>query len=287
MKNIKNNFLKIIRNFNLSFFLKLNFLILKKNYSKYPSYVKEFEDALSKKFNSKYVLTFSSGTTAFYASILSLNLNKKSKVLISSLTFPTIIEILNKFDFEIYYFDINRNFEIVFDNDQNHKFDLIVITHPFGFYLDYKKLNNIVENNTKIIFDSSHSQGIEIENKNHMNFADISFMSMQGNKSISGGEGGAIFTDNENFYLNMINNHHPGHNRNKKLKIAGGINDLKLRIHPLAALIANNDLKTFDKRDKALIEKIKKIYNFLDDLKINHPLNENSRIEAFILNIFR
>ena len=103
MKDIKNNFFKAIKNFNILFLVKLFFIILKRNYSKYPFYVKEFEDTLAKKFNSKYALTFSSGTAAFYASIFSLNLDKKSKVLISSLTFPTVIEILKKFDFEILF----------------------------------------------------------------------------------------------------------------------------------------------------------------------------------------
>ena len=42
-------------------------------------------------------MTFSSGTASFYASLLALNLKKKSKVLISSLTFPTVIETLKKF----------------------------------------------------------------------------------------------------------------------------------------------------------------------------------------------
>lgn len=281
MKSIKKNFFKAIKNFNISFFIKLYFTILKRNYSKYPFYVKEFEDTLSKKFNSKYALSFSSGTAAFYASIFSLNLNKKSKVLISSLTFPTVIEILKKFDFEIYYFNIDRNFKIVPDEALNQEFDLLVITHPFGFYIDFENLKNNIGKNTKIVFDSSHSQGIKIGGKDHINFADISFMSLQGNKSISGGEGGVVFTDYEKLYLKMINNHHPGHIKNEKYKIAGGIADLKLRLHPLAALIANNDLKSFDKRNIELIKKIKEIYSFFDELNIKHPFNKESKIGGF------
>ena len=91
-------------------------------------------------------------------------------------------------------------------------------------------------------------------------------MSLQGNKAISGGEGGVIFSDNRDLYSKMINNHHPGHIQNSQFKIAGGVNDLKLRMHPLAALIANNDLKSFDKRNELLKKKIKEIYQFLTDL---------------------
>ena len=88
-------------------------------------------------------------------------------------------------------------------------------------------------------------------------------------------------TDNEHSYLQMINNHHPGHKKNIKLKVAGGINDLKLRMHPLAAILAKYDLKKFENRNKELIKKIKLMYDYLDNLGIQHPYNENSKIGGF------
>ena len=281
MKKLIYNFLNVIKNFNLFFFFKLNIIILKKNYSKYPYYVKKFESALAKEFGFKYCLTFSSGTAAFYASLLSLNIKKKSKVLVSSLTFPSVIEILKKQNFEIYFFDIDKNFKTNLKNVINEKYDLLILTHPFGFYIDLKNLKELLNESSKIIFDSSHSQGINIKGQNHMKFADLSFMSLQGNKAISGGEGGVIFTDNEFYYTQMINNHHPGHVKNMKFKVAGGINDIKLRMHPLAAVIANNDLKSFKKRNNKLINKVKLIYSHLDSLNIKHPLNDNSNIGGF------
>ena len=139
------NFLRIIREFNFQLFLKLFFVILKKDYSKYPKYVEEFENSLSKKFNTEYCLTFSSGTAAFYSSLLALNFKKKSKVLISSLTFPTVIEILKKFDFDIYFFNIDRNFEIVDKNINDQKYDLLVMTYPFGFHINSEILDSYLD----------------------------------------------------------------------------------------------------------------------------------------------
>ncbi len=81
-----------LKEVNLNIFWKLLLIIFKKDYSKYPKYVEDFENSLAKKFNSKHCLTFSSGTAAFYASVLALNLKKKSKVIISSMTFPSVIE---------------------------------------------------------------------------------------------------------------------------------------------------------------------------------------------------
>ena len=274
-------FFRVIREFNLFFFLRLVLIILKKDYSKYPKYVNDFESSLSKKFNSKYCLTFSSGTTAFYASLLSLNLKKNSKILISSLTFPSVIKTLKKFGFDIYYFDIDRNFKIISQNTENLKFDLLIMTCPYGFYINFEILKSYLNKGAKTILDASHSQGMKINNVDHVKFFDISFISLQGNKSISGGEGGTILTDDENIYLKMINNHHPGHTKNKNFDVAGGVNDLKLRMHPIAAFLATYDLKTFEKRNQILINKIKIIYNFLDKLDVKHPFNPNTVISGF------
>ena len=273
--------IRTIREFNLNFFFKLFFIFLKRNYSKYPNYVKDFEFLLSKKFNSKYCLTFSSGTAAFYASLISLNLKKNSKILISSLTFPSVIKTLKKFDFNIYYFDIDKNFEIISKNIKDQKFDLLVMTYPYGFYINPEILKTHLNKDAKTILDASHSQGMKINNIDHVNFFDISFISLQGNKAISGGEGGIILTDDESLYLKMINNHHPGHSKNNNPDIAGGINDLKLRMHPIAALIATNDLKSFEKRNQILRNKIKIIYDYLEKLGVKHPFNLNTTLSGF------
>ena len=271
----------MFENLNLKFLFNLIIAILKKNYSKYPGYVLDFEKSLGKKFNSKYCLSFSSGTAAFYASITALNLKKKSKILISSLTFPTIIEILKKHDFEIYYFELDKNFKIISKNIDQQSYDLLVLTHPFGFCLDFEYLKNFLNKDIKIIFDISHSQGGKISNTDHIKFADVSFMSLQGNKAISGGEGGVIFTDAENLYLKMIKNHHPGHIKNDRLKIAGGINDLKLRMHPIAAILGKNDLENFDKRNKNLTEKVKLVYKSLSQFNIQHPFKDTTNVSGF------
>jgi dTDP-4-amino-4,6-dideoxygalactose transaminase len=279
--NIFKNILGILVRFDLKFFLKLLKIVIKKDYSKYPTYVHNFEKSISQKFNIKHCLTFSSGTAAFYASILSLNLKKNSKVLISSLTFPTIIKILKKFDFDIYYFNINKNFEIINNSFKNQNYDLLVMTHPFGFYIDCKILKPFLTKNTKVILDTSHSQGMIINNNYLINYADVSFMSLQGNKAISGGEGGIILTNDTNLFLQMIDNHHPGHKKNNKIEIAGGVNDLKLRMHPLAALFAHNDLNSFEERNEKLKKKIQSIYEILDKLQIKHPYNKKSIISGF------
>ncbi len=86
---------------------KINFLsiilicnaIIKNDFSKYPIYLQRFERKIAKFFLSKYCLTFSSGTAAFYSAILSLGLKPKSNVLLSRFTFPSNIKLVNLLSF--------------------------------------------------------------------------------------------------------------------------------------------------------------------------------------------
>lgn len=268
MIDLYNLFFKIINKIlRLKFLvsIKVFYMVLTNNFSKYPNYLINFENKLAKKFNSKYCLSFSSGTAAFYAALLSLNLPKKTNVLISNLTFPSTIKVLKILDYEITMFECDKNFQPILNkNFLEKKFDLIIITHPFGFIVKPENYKILMSPKTKLIFDCSHTHGLEYNKKFLNEFADLSFMSLQGQKAISGGEGGVVLTNNKDYYQKMINLNHPGHSMNNLSKDFTGISkDLKLRMHPLAAIIASEDLKGIHNKNKKLRKKIKKIYNFL------------------------
>ena len=100
---------------------------------------------------------------------------------------------------------------------------------------------------------------------------------MQGQKAISGGEGGIILTNNDIYHQRMIELSHPGHSLNNHFKQFTGMSkNIKLRMHPLAAVIALADLKNIDKKNEKLKNKIIKIYEFLS--KKNNILINNYEI---------
>ena len=59
------------------------------NYSKYPNYVIDFENKISKKFNCNYSLTFANATIATQTAMKAVGLKSGSKVLVSKLCFPS------------------------------------------------------------------------------------------------------------------------------------------------------------------------------------------------------
>ncbi len=50
----------------------------------------------------------------------------------------------------------------------------------------------------------------------------------------------------------MIKSHHPGHSLNSFNLYAGLTDNLKLRMHPLASLLAISDLKNFERKNKKI-----------------------------------
>ena len=278
---------KIINRFkNLNFIsaVKIFYYVLFGNISKYPKYLEKFESKISKKFNSKFSLTFSSGTAAFYASILSLNLEKGSNVLLSRMTFPSVINIVKNLNLKIDFFDVDKNFQPICNASKNNlDYKLIIITHPFGFFCDFTKLQSLMNSKTKLIFDCSHSQGLIYQGKYLNEYSDVTFVSIQGQKAISGGEGGFILTNNLELYEKMIDQHHPGHSKNIYSKNYAGVSsNLKLRMHPLASVIASENIKNFNKRNEKLKKKIKKIYETIIKFEnIEIPDFNYERISGF------
>ena len=253
-------------NFPLKLLFQIIFILIAKNYSKYPKYVLDFERKLCSIFNSKFSLTFSSGSAACYSAIASLYHKRGSLAFVSKLTFPSTIISLLENNYVIKYLDFDLNFNPIFP--KNITPDLIIFTHVFGFPVGFNSLEEIRRQykDTKIIFDCSHFQGAIVNDKNINEYADISFFSIQGSKAISGGEGGFILTNNQNYYNRMIMIAHPGRaNSEIESKYTGVSSSLKLRMHPIAAILANESLNKLNKHNNDIKMKFEIIYKILSE----------------------
>jgi dTDP-4-amino-4,6-dideoxygalactose transaminase len=262
---------KVVTSVQLISALKIFFLILNKNYSKYPKYVTDFEHKFAKKFKSKYSLSFSSGSAAGFSAISSLGQKKNSIAFVSKLSFPSTLVSLLELNYKIYYLDFDKNFNTFLSSKLNNiNPNLVVLTHAFGFPAGINILKKLKKKNKnlKIIFDCSHAQGAKFCLKYLNKYADISFISMQGSKAISGGEGGMILTDKKQYYERMNCLSHPGRiNKFNQINYAGLSISIKQRMHPIASVIAEQHLSEFEKKNAEIINKYKKIYKILIENK--------------------
>jgi dTDP-4-amino-4,6-dideoxygalactose transaminase len=119
------------------------------------------------------------------------------------------------------------------------------------------KMDEIVkickENHLLLLEDCSHAHGARYKGRMVGSFGDLAAWSLQGPKNVSGGEGGILVTDNDDFYYRALLLGHynkrckqeiPKNHPLYKYAVTGM--GLKYRAHPLAISIACEVFKNLD-----------------------------------------
>ena len=259
--------------YNIASSIKIFFYsILKKN-TRYPNYLLNFEKQASNYFGSKYALSFSNGTTACTALLYSLGVKKNSKIIISKLTFPSVISSILRIGGIPVYLDFDKDLQIKenINNDKILSADFLLITHVYGLPQRMDKIKAILNLNKKLLLieDISHAQGAVVNNQMVGTLGEGSFMSMQGDKAINAGEGGIVFTNNRHVYnrLTYLSHLNRKTSEDKHINLLSKIGFTgKGRMNPLGAITASSDIKNLHKRNKIIREKVKTIYESLKDL---------------------
>ena len=244
--------------------------------------IKSFEDELSRYYNKKHALLVSSGTAALYSAFYSLGLYEKDEVICCAYGFFATCTPLFFFPGKIVLVDSNLFGNICFEEIEKAKnvnTRAIVITHMWGRVVeDYDKIVKLCkENNIVLIEDASHCHGGKMDDKPIGADADIVIMSLQGNKIITGGEGGVLLTNSDElFYKAVFLGHYnkrciqqipTTHHLYQFAQTGAG---LKLRIHPVAARMAQTMFKHLDK----IVCERNEFARYLDSGLKNNPLIE-------------
>ncbi|MDP3992973.1 MAG: aminotransferase class I/II-fold pyridoxal phosphate-dependent enzyme [bacterium] len=260
-----------------------------------------FEKRFARYHNRKHALLFSSGTAAIHAMYVVAGLGVGDEVICPAYTFfATVTPLLQ-----------TGAIPILCDCDENGNIDpieiakkitsrtkAVVITHMWGIPCQMKKIVELCrKNNLLLLEDCSHAHGAKVGGKVVGSFGQLSAWSIQGQKVISGGEGGVFATnDDELYYKALLFGHYnkrckteiPTEHRLYKFATTGM--GLKLRAHPLAIAIADELLSSIDKARKNRHEYAMELNRRLKQFsRIVSPPKMNGEIEpswyAFIIQV--
>lgn len=259
--------------------------------------IKKFEDKFSAYHNRKYALLSNSGTNAIFAMYEGINLQPGDEVIVPAYTFFATVSPLMYMGAKPVFCDCLPDGNI--DPNQirakvNKKTKAVVITHMWGIPCDMDEIVLICrEYKLVLLEDCSHAHGAKYKGKLVGTFGKAAAWSLQGQKIITGGEGGILLTDDEDLHTRAllqghynkrckqeINKQHPLY----KFSLTGF--GLKFRSHPLAVSIAHEQFKHLDKwlTQKAIFagQIIKGLSNipFLEMPKFDH---KNPSWYAFIM----
>tara|TARA_Y100000589_G_scaffold287890_1_gene288972 strand:+ start:24468 stop:25667 length:1200 start_codon:yes stop_codon:yes gene_type:complete len=171
--------------------------------------VKELENKVAKIFNKEYGLMVNSGSSANLIGILSLKLNKGSKVITPALTFSTTVSPLVQSGLIPYFIDVDRD-TLQLDTKILKEINLenvsaICVPNLIGNVANWEEIYNFArENNLKIIEDSADTIGYKYDTS-ISNWSDVSTTSFYASHVITGaGFGGmTCFKNKDNYELGL------------------------------------------------------------------------------------
>ena len=255
-------------------------------------HVREFEKKLSKKFNSRYSLPVSNGTSAIKIALKSLGIKPGDEVITQSFNFIATVEAIVDVGAKpiICNVDDTLNMDLLdLKKKITKKTKVIIPVHMLGASCNMKEIMKIgKKNNIHILEDNCEAVGGKYGSKYLGTVGDIGVMSFDFAKIITTGEGGAILTNKKNLYTYCKEYHDHGHQNNKKFprgndtsKIVG----FNYRITELQAIIGKVQLKKLELILKENKKRYKILHSSLSKFFKVRRIEKNStqNYEAFIL----
>jgi len=218
--------------------------------------IKEFEQNYASLHGVKYALAVSSGTMALYSAFFAIGLSEGDEVICTSYSYHATAAPLLHLGVGIIFCDVEPDTGNIdadrIENLISSKTKAVITNDQWGHPCDKDQIVSICKKyGLKYIEDCSHAHFSEYKGRYTGSFGDVSCFSLQGKKLLSGGEGGILLTNDQDIYEKAVL---LGHNLKrpaqsvknslyKPLERTGY--GLKLRMHPLAAVIVNYQLNNY------------------------------------------
>lgn len=231
--------------------------------------VKELEEKLAQFCGAKYAISCSNGTDAIAFALMCKNIKQGDAVLVPSFTFAATAEVVAWFDATPIFVDVDpKTFNIcpkhleasILDGkEKGYNIKGIITVDLFGQAADYPQINAIAQkHNLWIIDDAAQSFGGALHGKKVGTLAELTTASFFPAKPLGCyGDGGAVFTDNEDYakLMRSIRVHGQGSDKYDNVRI--GMNG---RLDTIQAAILIEKLAIFEE-ELTSRDKIAKIYS--------------------------
>ncbi len=171
----------------------------------------EFEKALADYCGAKYAVVCANGTSALHLAYMAAGLSAGDEVITTPNTFAATSNMLLAVGVRPIFCDIRLD---TYNIDENKIKELItrqtkaiVPVHFAGQPCEMEKIKEIAgKNNLFVIEDACHALGAKYKNEKigSCKYSDMTVFSFHPVKPITTGEGGAIVTNNEEYYKKML-----------------------------------------------------------------------------------
>tara|TARA_Y100001936_G_C16036285_1_gene648783 strand:- start:439 stop:1557 length:1119 start_codon:yes stop_codon:yes gene_type:complete len=218
--------------------------------------VYELEERLADYVNVKHCISCSSGTDALLIPLLAMNIGPGDAVITTPFTYIATAEVIALVGATPIFCDIyDKTFNINPENlsraldqafSKNLKPKAIMPVDLFGLSARYRLIDKFAkENNLKVIEDAAQGFGGQINSRRAGSFGDVAGTSFFPAKPLGCyGDGGAIFTNNDELAVKMKSIRVHGGGKDKYENVRIGING---RLDTIQAAVLLEKIEIFDK----------------------------------------
>ncbi|WP_116210025.1 DegT/DnrJ/EryC1/StrS family aminotransferase [Streptomyces olivoreticuli] len=219
--------------------------------------VADLEDALASYLGVRHVVTTCTGTAALHSMYAAAGIGPGDEVIVPALTFHATATPLFHLGAHPVLADVDDRGQLDLDAAARRitaRTKAVVAVHLWGLPEDMDALVSFAdEHGLMLMEDGSHAHGATWNGQRTGSFGAAAAFSLNGPKPLSAGEGGFVATDDSELYYRVLL--HGQYNKRCRREIPAthplarfsvtGMG-LKLRIHPLAAALANAQLPRLD-----------------------------------------
>jgi dTDP-4-amino-4,6-dideoxygalactose transaminase len=215
--------------------------------------VSKFESNFADYVGTKYCIGVASGTDALMLSLSCLPSNGRDEVITVSNTYVATVEAIIHAGFKPVFVDIDPETGLMDLSKVAEKINIstvgVIPVHLYGQCVDMDKLNMIVKsaeitNEIFVIEDACQAHGAKFNHKKAGSMGNFGCFSFYPSKNLGcAGEGGAITTDNERFYHNILSLRDHGQPEKNHHKYIG----YNSRLDAIQACVLNIKLTRLDR----------------------------------------
>src|SRR3989344_660907 len=217
----------------------------------------DFENSFASYHKRKYALLCSSGTLAIHSMFVAAGFKERDEVICPAYTFFATVSPLLSTGAVPVFCDAGENGNIdprEIERKITKKTKGVVVTHMWGIPCEMDAIVKICKKNKILLLeDCSHAHGARYGGNVVGSFGDLAAWSLQGQKNVTGGEGGILVTDNDEFYYRALLLGHYNKRCKQEIpkmhplaKYAVTGMGLKYRAHPLAIAVARVMFKNME-----------------------------------------
>lgn len=233
--------------------------------------VKNFEQEFAEFCGVKYCVCVNNGTSALHLALKSLSKNSlQNRIATAPNSFFATSAAIRYCNSDPLFIDINENYNIDTELLKNEvdNFDGIMPVSLYGNPCNLTEINKISKSNNKfIIHDACQAHGAKHKNKNICDFSEATCFSFYPSKNLGAfGEGGAIVTNDESLYKELIQLKNHG----QKIRYHHDVIGYNYRMDEIQASVLSIKLKYLNEWTE---ERINIANRYRNNLKSNNKID--------------